>query len=277
MNILLLGSEGFFGSQLASRLQQVSGIKIFKYHRGALNGRPFRYPVSSSDFLHYLMAKARPDLVINCLVVKEVCEDSDIGIRQMYSVNAILPHQLAVTAKNYGARVIQISTDAVFSGAKGSYREDSLPDPKGDYAKSKFLGELHDRHTLTIRCSIIGCHQARPQFMDWVIKNEETLYGYKNYNFSPITCDFLIEVIIDHFLYQFKHTGILHIGSSGITKFDLINLIASHVNNNVEVIETDTPHIDRSLKSKFLKRNLGITVPDIREMVIENLRINSEI
>ena len=95
------------------------------------------------------MAKARPDLVINCLVVKEVCEDSDIGIRQMYSVNAILPHQLAVTAKNYGARVIQISTDAVFSGAKGSYREDSLPDPKGDYAKSKFLGDAFE-HSLPV-------------------------------------------------------------------------------------------------------------------------------
>lgn len=276
MNVLILGSEGFLGSQLTAALLPLRELAVFRYNRGQLNGSPFPHPIGSHIFLDELMERTRPKVIINCLVVKAVPGGKNINLREMYSINSELPHQLSTIAAAYGARVIHISTDGVFSGDIGSYDEDSLPDPKDDYGKSKFLGELHDHHTLTIRCSIIGRHKTRPQFMDWVIDNKGPILGYANYVFSPITSNFLIQVIIDKFLDQFAHYGILHLGSHAISKFDLITFITAQVNNDVELIRTETPNIDRSLKSLFALRKLGIAVPNIYQMITNNLRINSE-
>jgi dTDP-4-dehydrorhamnose reductase len=276
MNVLVLGSEGFLGSQLTAALLPLRKLAVSQYHRGQLNGSPFPHPIGSHIFLNELMEITRPKVIINCLVVKPIPEEKNINLREMYSINSELPHQLSSIAAMHGARVIQISTDAVFSGETGSYDEDSLPDPKDDYGKSKFLGELHDNHTLTIRCSIIGRHQTRPQFMDWVIDNKGPILGYANYIFSPITSDFLIRVIIDNFLDQFAHYGILHLGCHAISKFDLISFITAQVNNDIELIRTETPNINRSLKSLLALRKLGIAVPNIYQMIINNLRINLE-
>lgn len=276
MNILILGSQGFLGSQLTAALLPLRELAVSQYYRGQLNGSPFPHPIGSHIFLDELMERTQPKVIINCLVVKPIPGKENLNLREMYSINSELPHQLSSIAAAYGARVIHISTDAVFSGHHGSYDEDSLPDPKDDYGKSKFLGELHYDHTLTIRCSIIGRHQTRPQFIDWIIDNKGPLFGYANYVFSPITSDFLIQVIIDNFLDQFAHHGILHLGSHAISKFDLITFITAQVNNDIELIRTETPNIDRSLKSLFALRKLGIAVPNIYQMIINNLRITSE-
>lgn len=72
-------------------------------------------------------------------------------------VNALFPHELAAACAARGARLVHVSTDCVFSGARGGYGEDDLPDATDLYGRSKLLGEVTgSAGALTIRTSIVG-------------------------------------------------------------------------------------------------------------------------
>ncbi len=72
-------------------------------------------------------------------------------------VNALFPHELATACTSRDARLIHISTDCVFSGDRGVYTEDSIPDARDLYGRSKLLGEVTDApNAITLRTSIVG-------------------------------------------------------------------------------------------------------------------------
>jgi dTDP-4-dehydrorhamnose reductase len=71
-------------------------------------------------------------------------------------LNSYFPHFLAKTTENTNTQVIQMSTDCVFSGKKGSYSEYDLRDGESFYDRSKALGELDDEKNITLRNSIVG-------------------------------------------------------------------------------------------------------------------------
>src|SRR5690606_18542530 len=83
--------------------------------------------VEKTDALIKLMAEIKPDVVINCIgVVKQ--------LKQAYEplecipLNSIFPHRLAEICNLSNARMIHISTDCVFTGTKGNYKETDAPD-----------------------------------------------------------------------------------------------------------------------------------------------------
>jgi dTDP-4-dehydrorhamnose reductase len=79
------------------------------------------------DSLTRLLALARPDVVVNCIgVVKQLAEAEDPLIAIL--INSILPHRLAHLAAAVDARPVHMSTDCVFSGKKGMYREADFAD-----------------------------------------------------------------------------------------------------------------------------------------------------
>ena len=71
-------------------------------------------------------------------------------------VNSLFPHLLSDYCSEIGTRLIHISTDCVYSGNKGNYSENDIPDPLDFYGRSKLLGELSNNNAITIRTSIIG-------------------------------------------------------------------------------------------------------------------------
>ena len=75
---------------------------------------------------------------------------------QIIPVNALFPHKLSEICRKYKSRLIHFSTDCVFSGSKGFYKEVDEPDARDLYGLSKLLGEVVGENNLTIRTSIIG-------------------------------------------------------------------------------------------------------------------------
>src|SRR5262249_15888388 len=103
-----------------------------------------------------VVERVRAAAVINCVgVVKQLAAATD-PLRAI-PINAVLPHRLARLCAVSGARFIHVSTDCVFSGKKGNYREEDTPDAEDLYGRSKLLGEvIDDDNTITVRTSIIG-------------------------------------------------------------------------------------------------------------------------
>ncbi len=101
------------------------------------------------------MERVGAEAVLNCIgIVKQIdaAKDAIVSI----SINALLPHQLAALCAERGARLIHFSTDCVFSGRVGPYRDSDPPDPMDLYGRSKLLGEVDRPGCLTLRTSIVG-------------------------------------------------------------------------------------------------------------------------
>ncbi|MEP5536767.1 sugar nucleotide-binding protein, partial [Ekhidna sp.] len=96
-----------------------------------------------------------PDVVINCVGLIKQRPNAEDPIEAI-NLNALFPHRLAQMCNRFGARLIQISTDCVFSGKSGRYSEEDTPDAIDFYGRSKLLGEVTYGNAVTLRTSIIG-------------------------------------------------------------------------------------------------------------------------
>src|SRR5690349_10025377 len=109
-----------------------------------------------SDSVGRALEVSGAEVAVNCIgVVKQSAAAQDDPVRTI-RVNSLFPHELATACRERGARLIQISTDCVFSGREGGYGEDDVPDPVDLYGRSKLLGEVAGEGALTIRTSMIG-------------------------------------------------------------------------------------------------------------------------
>ena len=106
------------------------------------------------DSIIRAFAAVRPDVVVNCIGIVKQRPGAKDPIATI-SINGLFPHRVANLCRAVGARLIHISTDCVFSGRKGNYREADEPDADDLYGRSKLIGEPGDG-ALTLRTSMIG-------------------------------------------------------------------------------------------------------------------------
>ena len=138
--ILVVGAAGMLGHVLLSDLSARSGLEVHGTVR-TLEGLDRWFPpdllgrirggVDAERFDTVLRAleAVRPDVVVNCIgVVKQIpaAKDPVVSI----SVNSLFPHLLARACTKAGARLVHVSTDCVFSGEQGNYRESDRPDAR---------------------------------------------------------------------------------------------------------------------------------------------------
>src|SRR6188768_1202155 len=183
--VIVLGATGMLGSMVCSYLKRNSDFEVVGTTRGTFDARKFVAGETQKEEL-------RADTIINCIgVIKPFCKDTDRqGVIHAIEVNALFPHRLAAEAKRVGARVIQIATDCVYSGAKGDYIETDAHDALDVYGKSKSLGEVFDGSLLNIRCSIIGPElKSKSSLLEWCLSNRDgaTLSGFAHHRWNGVT------------------------------------------------------------------------------------------
>ena len=169
----------------------------------------------------------------------------------------MLPHHLANITKKIKSRLILISTDCVFSGCQGNYKESDTPDCTDLYGQSKLWGEVTNlKHVLTIRTSIIG-HElnSHQSLLDWFLNQKKTVSGYTHAIFSGLPTNELSKVIRDLILPNKGLHGLYHVSTNPISKYDLLNLIAKAYDKKIKIIEQPVPVLDRSLNcEKFIQK-----------------------
>ena len=129
MRWLVTGSHGLLGTDLVARLED-AGETVTRAPREALLGQ------ATVDAL-----VAGQDVVVNCAGWTDVDGAESAGLEPLV-VNCHIPELLAEATRRTDARLVQLSTDYVFSGtAKRPYREDARTAPKSVYGRSKLAGE----------------------------------------------------------------------------------------------------------------------------------------
>ena len=278
MRILVLGGDGMLGHQLLRQLATHHEIYVTvrrdskSYDAfGLFDGKRTHFGVDadSPERLQEIMAARRPETVINAIgVVKQRAEANDAI--QSLEINALLPHRLAVLCEAAGARLIHFSTDCVFSGRRGKYRETDFPDAEDLYGRAKYLGEPGGKHCLTLRTSFIGRELARKTgLLEWFLAQRGRVKGYTKAVFSGFTTLEMTRIISKVLTAPIPLSGVYHVSSEPISKFDLLTLIRDALSLRTEIEPYDEFQCDRSLDSSRFREALPYRPPGWKAMVEE--------
>lgn len=215
--------------------------------------------VTDPGHLERAFAQAQPDVAINCVgVVKQLAAADDP--LEAVPINALLPHRLSKLCAETGARLVHLSTDCVFSGRTGRYRESDIPDATDLYGRSKLLGEVDAPHAITLRTSIIG-HElsGAHSLIGWFLAQPGPVRGFTRAIFSGLPTVEVARAIRDHVLPHPELHGVYHLSADPIAKYDLLKLVAARYGKAIEIVRDDGLVIDRSLDSSRLRAATGFT------------------
>ena len=263
MRILVFGATGMLGHTLIKYLQTQKNIiveftvrdktKLKKCKK--IFGKEPKYIVNASNPKSALFAinKFKPDFCVNCIGFLKQKDESKY-YSEYININSLFPHHLAQYCTENKSRLIHISTDGVYSGIRGNYTEDDIPDPVDFYCRSKLLGELGNKKGITIRTSIIGPEiNTSKGLFEWFRTCNNEIYGYSNVWFSGFPTIELSRIIFESIIKNNLRNGIYNISSEPINKFNLLKLINDIYDFKKNIIEDDSVKSNRILDcSKFI-------------------------
>lgn len=278
--VLILGATGALGHVMFTWLSGREGLEVFGTVRDQeLAGRWFSSDLLNKclcnvdafnfDSLIHALATVKPEVVVNCIgIVKQshLAADPVMSI----SINALLPHRLALTCRLAGIRLIQMSTDCVFDGVRGNYREEDPANALDIYGRTKAMGEVTSAGCLTVRTSII-CHELRGKLglLEWFLAQKNQVGGFTGAIFSGFPMITFTKIIEAYLLDDPGLTGLYHISSAPITKYDLLKLVAEQYGKTIKITPDDSLKVDRSLDSSAFRKITGYEPPSWPEMVAE--------
>ena len=258
MKVLILGATGMLGNAVTRFLANSPGFDVVATARSTASVRLLPaslrahivegIDVENVDAVIRLLGDVRPDIVINCVGLIKQLEDSNNPLAAL-PINALQPHRLARLCALGGARFIHISTDYVFTGARGNYNKSMLPDATDLYGRSKLLGEVDYHNAVTLRTSIIG-HELNSctGLIDWFLSQKGTVKGFTGAIFSGLPTVELARVIRDHVITRPDLRGLYHVSATAITKYDLLMLVREVYAADIGIIPDGDLEIDRSLE-----------------------------
>lgn len=270
--VLVLGATGMLGNAMFRGFAESAGYRAFGSTRGrglhALFPEALRsnlisdIDVENVDALGRLLVDIRPDVVINCVgLIKQLSEAKDP--LAALSINAVLPHRLAWLCRLAGARLIHISTDCVFDGARGNYSEEDRPNADDLYGRSKRLGEVDYENVVTLRTSIIG-HELNNThgLICWFLAQSGSVKGFTRAIFSGLPTAELMRVVRDFVLPDRSLRGLYHVSAAPISKYALLQIVADSYGRAIDIAPDETLVIDRSLDSGRFRRRTGYRPPE---------------
>ena len=267
--ILVLGAKGMLGNTVYSYLKT---IYANTYGTDRTDHKFFLFDAATDqrDFNKLFKKIEVPDFIINCIGILPNSKNKE----QMRTVNTLFPKKLGYLAQKLGPRIINISTDAVFSNDSGIVFENSHPNPDTDYGKSKLKGEVNSKNVINIRTSIIGFNPYNHKgLLEWAIR-ERNIKGFINHSWSGCTtlqyakaCNYLISG--NNFDKISSKSSIIHYAPLGpISKYKLLKCFLQKINVNNKVMEVeDNINVDRELKSIYNvlpgNKNLSFAISEL--------------
>lgn len=267
MKFLVLGAGGMAGHvmavYLAERGHSVTALSRNPFPWGAC--RCLQGDVKDMSFLGGVLAAGCFDAAVNCVGVLNQDAERERGLA--VRLNSLLPHALAELTRGTGTKVVQISTDCVFSGAAGGYREDARRDGTAFYDRTKALGELENDKDLTFRTSLVG-PDVNPEgigLFNWFMRQRGSVKGYTRAIWTGVTTDVLAQAVeraVDCGL-----TGLYHlVNDEPISKFDLLGLFNKHFRGGeLNITPEPSVAVDKSLVNT--RTDFPFTVPSYGAMV----------
>ena len=267
MKILVLGASGMAGHTVTLYFKEQG------YEVHALARKPFPYckwiqgDAFDIENLKAIVTTGRYDVVINCIgLLNQFAESAP---EKAIYINSYLPHLIVSWLKDTSTRFIQMSTDCVFAGNTGPYDEDSFPDGKSYYDRTKALGEVNDEKNLTFRNSIIGpdINENGIGLFHWFMQQNGSINGFTKAIWTGVTTLTLAKAM--ECAIQTDLSGLYNlVNTDSINKYALLCLFNRYFrNDDLTINQSDKLVLDKTLLCK--RTDFDFVVPSYEQMIIE--------
>jgi dTDP-4-dehydrorhamnose reductase len=281
--VLVLGASGMLGHkffQRASKAFDVTGtVRRWDASWDGLEilDRSRIAEVEATDFdeVRRVITDTDPEWIVNCIGIvkqREEAQDERLSSR----VNGELPLFLASLSARRNTRLIHVSTDCVFSGHHGHYREVDVPDAADVYGKSKLKGEAAAADALVLRTSFIGREITRGySLVEWFLRKAgPRAAGFTRAMFSGLTniaaAEEMIRLIKGGTLFR----GLYHLTGDPIDKYRLLVLLRDAFGRSTEIAADPSVIVDRTLDGSRYRSTTGFA-PKPWEALVGELAADS--
>lgn len=280
MRLLISGASGLLGINLA--LEACNDYTVVGVvHQTPITSEHFQVlqaDLTQDDEIDKLIETVCPDWIINCAALAnlEACEANPPLAKKL---NTDLPAKLATYVAKGGARLLQISTDAVFDGQRGHYREEDEPNPLSVYAQTKLEGEQAVLNiapqSLVVRVNFFGWsvsgQRSLAEFFVSNLQSRKMVMGFTDVYFCPLLVNDLAHILLR--LMSSNRSGLYHVvAPQAISKYAFGVAIARQFGLDERLIQPTSlaqanlkavrsPNM--TLDTAKLQRELSVTLPTI--------------
>jgi len=240
MKLLVTGASGLLGNKIVKTAN--GNYDVTPLHSAhPLHSGSLKLDVTDRKQVLNLFSTLEPDVIIHTASETNV-DKCEIQKENAWKINVEGTRNIAEACKA-GAKLIYISTDYVFDGRKGDYKEDDTPNPINYYAVTKLEGEKqviqNCENFAILRTSVLyGWHPFKRNFATWVTnelkQNKEITVVEDHYN-TPTLADNLAEMAIEAIPKDLE--GVYHAcGSERIGRYEFARQIARAFDLNQNLI-----------------------------------------
>jgi dTDP-4-dehydrorhamnose reductase len=214
--ILILGSSGLIGSKLSSILE--SDNKVYTtYNKQKLFEHDIQVDVLSFESLERAFQLSKPDIVINLCAVYNNLEFCENNKKLVMAINGTSLKDISKLSNKFSSFLIHFSSDYVFDGNSGNYKEDDLTSPINFYGVSKVESEKNvceiSKNYSIIRTSMVyGKNMIKKTLPDWIlcdIQNKKQLQLISDQYMTPTYLNNLCNMVIE--IISLQYNGIIHL------------------------------------------------------------------
>jgi dTDP-4-dehydrorhamnose reductase len=278
MKILITGASGFLGEKLFSVFS--SDYEVYGTYLKGEESSLYKLDLTDKEALDSLVGKIKPSIVINAAGITDVdyCESNPEQAKKI-SVDCI--KNLVETCLKHKCRLVHISTDYVFDGKKGNYKEEDKINPINVYGVIKLEEEktiLSSKLEYIIsRTAVLygyNSNEDKRTYVNWVIsklKNNEEIKIINDQYTTPTLIDDIADALKK--LIELKKTGIYHVtGSECINRYDFAVKVADIFNLKRELI---VPITSKDIKWKAQRpMNSCLNTDKLKNLDIKMSNIN---
>ncbi len=277
MKVFITGGSGLLGQ----RLSAVSNddYELILSHNSNPTTNTVKCDITNIDEVRKVVFKIKPDVIIHTAAMTNVdlCEEK---VYEAYKINKDGSANIAKVADEVNSKIIYVSTDFVFDGKKGNYKETDEVNPLGIYAKSKYEGEVevirNSSNWAIARVSVLYGWHPRQNFTTWAIselRNNNPINIVTDQINSPTLADNASEAIYE--IANQDKNGIYHTsGCEAINRYDFTLKIAEAFNLDKNLVNPTTSAefkqvaprpANSSLDTSKVKKELGIQMETCSE------------
>lgn len=219
----MTGGSGLMGSKVAE-IGLKKGYQVFTGYAHHLpeQGTAVKLDLMDSSSLVEAIKSSRPEAIIHTAALTDVdlCETNK---EQAHRMNVLGTKTLAEAAREVGAFIVYTSTDYVFDGSRGMYKEEDAPDPVNYYGVSKLLGEPYC-DAVARTCVIYGSRPAsgKVNFALWILERlgkGDSVKVVTDQYITPTLNTNLAMMVLE--LARRKLVGVHHLaGATRISRYD---------------------------------------------------------
>jgi len=268
--ILITGANGQLGKSFS---------KIHEEEYDILSLSRDQLDITKKSEISKAIESFKPDIILNCAAMTDV-DSAELNPKIAKKINA---DSIKKILELFDGLFIHISTDYVFDGKNGPFKEDAITNPINIYGKSKLYGEEivkdYAKDWIIVRTNVLFDIGSKASFLSWVInslKENKKINVVNDQINNPVFTDDLSSII--HLLISKNMRGIYHVGSDTLcSRYEFAKIIGDVWNLDINnIVPIKTSDLKKHTKSYIANRPINSGLSSKFDLPIISLRKSLE-